>query len=170
MALPPQKFREIVFQLLYGHDLGKPEAEEMVGLMMKELRVTRRTVQEARARMEQVWSRVTELDALLAQVSHAYDFHRIQTVERNVLRLGVYEMLFDDAIPPSVAIAEAMRLTRKFGTPEAANFVNALLDSLRKRSQGEALDEAALKAGFEELDASQTSVDELSRRVSDEPE
>lgn len=130
MSIPQQKFRELVLQLLYSHDIGRASEEDMLPLMMAELAVTRKTVRDAQQKVRDIISKQTELDALLAQTSQSYDFERIQTVERNILRLSAYELLFDDSIPPKVAIAEAVRLARKFGTPESAGFINALLDSL----------------------------------------
>ena len=73
----------------------------------------------------------------LAPCSLNYDFDRIQTVTKNILRLAVFELFFDPSIPPKVAIAEAIRLSRKFSTPESAAFVNALLDHLYRQSRGE---------------------------------
>lgn len=69
---------------------------------------------------------------MITEHSTSYEFERIPRIERNVLRLGVYEIMYDSDIPPKVAIAEAIRLTRKFATPESATFVNAILDSILK--------------------------------------
>ena len=65
-----------------------------------------------------------------------YDIDRIHSVERNVLRLGIYELFFDPEIPPKVAIAEAIRMSKKFGTPESVSYVNAIMDNIYKRKQG----------------------------------
>jgi len=137
MALPQQKFREIVFLLLYSHDMGKASDEETLKLIMKELEVTKKSVTSAQERMFLILEKQDELDKMITSVSTSYEFERIQSVERNVLRLGVFELFFDTEVPPKVAIAEAMRLTRKFSTPESSNFVNALLDTLYKKSIGE---------------------------------
>ncbi|MBX9744017.1 MAG: transcription antitermination protein NusB, partial [Chlamydiales bacterium] len=59
-----------------------------------------------------------------------YVFERISRTERSILRLGTFELLFDPSIPPKVAIAEAIRICRKFGSPQSAQFVNAVLDSV----------------------------------------
>lgn len=137
MPLPQKKFREIVFQILYSLDTGHSDEEEIVNLLMKELSVTRKTVRQALERAKKVILIREETDKMISQTSFSYAFNRIQTVEKNVLRLGLYELFFDDQIPPKVAISEAMRLARKFGSPESANFVNAILDALYKVSKGE---------------------------------
>lgn len=129
MALPQQKFREIVFQLLYSHDLAQADDEDMIAMMMPQLEVTKKNLLEALSRRKEIQEKLHELDQLIAQTSESYEFERIPGIERNILRLGVFELLFSQ-IPHKVAIAEAIRLTRKFATPEAATFVNAILDKL----------------------------------------
>lgn len=140
MSLSPQKFREMVFQLLYSQDIAQPESSLMIELMMGELTVSKKNARLAQERVEKVQAHIQEIDSLISGVSTSYDFHRIQTVTKNILRLGVYELLFDDQIPPKVAIAEAIRLSRKFCTPESASFVNALLDHLYQKSLGKQID------------------------------
>jgi len=128
MALAPQKFREILFQLIYNDDFGGDI--EIVEMLMAQLAVTKRVVREAVVVKDKFLEKRGEIDALIARHSKSYDFERIPRVERNVIRLGVYELLFAPDVPPKVVIAEAIRLTRKFATPEAATFVNALLDAV----------------------------------------
>ncbi len=134
MALPVQKFREIVFQILYSTDFPDPEAEETALMLMAELKVTKRSVLLARERVGYIKEKISLIDEQITQFSTEYSFDRISRVEKNILRLGVYEMLYDASIPSLVVIAEAIRLTRKFGTPESAQFVNAILDRLYKSS------------------------------------
>ena len=133
MAVPHQKFREIVFQMLYSLDVGKAKDEDMLPILMEELSVSKQAVQMAQERVHRLMEKIDEIDPLISEKSLSYDFERIQSVERNILRLGVYELLFDDAIPEKVAISEAMRLARKFGSPESSTFVNAILDSIMKQ-------------------------------------
>ena len=130
MALPAQKFREIVFQILYSSDMTGTDEEVMVPFMMGELKVTKRSVVDAYAKMHAVLGKGEEIDSLITKASKEYDFARISRVEKNIMRLGIFEMLFDDSIPDKVAMAEAIRLTRKFGTPESAQFVNAIMDAV----------------------------------------
>ena len=137
MSVPIQKLREIIFQMLYSYDIGKTNEEDIFELIMKELSVSRSTVKTAQEKVEDIQAIQEELDSMITGASFSYDFNRIQSVERNILRLGVYELFFASSIPPKVAISEAVRLARKFSTPEAANFVNAVLDTLHKARIGE---------------------------------
>ena len=132
MPLPPQKFREIVFQILYSSDFPAFDGEETALMLMGELKVTKRTVGLARDRVAEIGAKLSEIDEKISSASTEYSFERISRVEKSILRLGLYEILYDDAIPPLVAIAEAIRMTRKFGTPESAHFVNAILDQIYK--------------------------------------
>lgn len=133
MALPPQKFREIVFQILYRQDFDLEREEEMIPFMMQELKVTKRVMLDAYERMEHILGKRDEIDRHIAAASQEYTFDRISRVEKTLLRLGVYELLFDPSLPGPIVIAEAIRLCRKFGTPESAHFVNAILDGIFKR-------------------------------------
>jgi N utilization substance protein B len=135
MAIPQQKFREIVFQMLYSFDMGLTSEEDLCSMMMKELAVNRTVVKEALEKAKIVQKHLPEIDALISETSVSYDLNRIHSVERNVLRLGIYELYYDNALPPKVAIAESIRLSKKFGTPESVSYVNAIIDNIYKRKQ-----------------------------------
>lgn len=134
MALPVQKFREVVFQLLYSLDFIEVKVvdEELFLLLMHQLKITKKALFLAHERVKLIQEKQKEIDEAISGGSHSYDFNRIPKVERNVLRLAVFEMLHDNSIPHKVAIAEAIRLTRKFATPEGATFVNGVLDTILK--------------------------------------
>jgi transcription antitermination protein NusB len=73
------------------------------------------------------------LDNVVAASAEHWRVERMAVVDRNVLRMAVYEMLFDPEIPAAVAIDEAIELARKFGSEESGAFINGILDSVRKR-------------------------------------
>jgi N utilization substance protein B len=133
MPLPQQKFREATFQILYSADFGL-DSEGIVFFMMGELKTTRKEILKARGRVEEILEKLPEIDELITTASKEYSFERIARVEKTILRLGLYELLFDLSIPQKVAIAEAIRLCRKFGTPESSQFVNAILDGIYKKN------------------------------------
>lgn len=164
MALSQQKFREIVFQLLYSQDLGHPDETVMTDLMMSELAVSKKNVRLAQERVQSILARLPEIDPMIVSVSTSYDFDRIQTVTKNILRLGIFELFFDENIPPKVAIAEAIRLSRKFNTPESASFVNALLDHLYQASLGDKGDLSSLEHHSKALLQSEQAASEFSLR------
>ena len=151
MVLPQKKFREIVFQMLYGLEIGSADEDGMVELLMKELQVTKKSVKEAQNKAEKILSLLPQIDEQLATLSTSYNYERIQTVEKNILRLSTFELLYEDRIPPKVAISEGVRLAKKFSSPESVSFVNAILDAVYKKSLGESSDSEGLKSSYHAL-------------------
>jgi N utilization substance protein B len=72
-----------------------------------------------------------EIDALIKKHAKNWAFHRIAAVDRNVLRLAIYEMLHRDDIPPVVSINEAVDIAKKFSTEDSGRFVNGILDKVK---------------------------------------
>jgi N utilization substance protein B len=77
-----------------------------------------------------------KVDSELAAVIENYSPERLDRVDRAILRLGGYELLFDPGIPSAVAINEAIELARAFGTTDSPSFVNGILDQLAKKGHG----------------------------------
>jgi N utilization substance protein B len=73
-----------------------------------------------------------EIEERVRRYCENYEFGRISAVERNVLRLAIYEMLYRDDIPPVVSINEAIEVAKTFGGAESGRFVNGILDRVRK--------------------------------------
>lgn len=161
MALPPQKFREIVFQILYCQDMGHAQEKDIIELIMHELAVTKKNVLLGQERVKDILTHKNEVDEVIGRTALSYDFERIQSVERNILRLSCFEILFDTAIPPVVAIAEGVRLAKKFGTPESASFVNAILDAIYKISQGQPVDVKNIEQKTHQLKMSEEAANHL---------
>jgi transcription antitermination protein NusB len=77
-----------------------------------------------------------DLDALLSEVAEGWPVHRMNAVDRTILRLTLYEMLFVEDVPPEVAINEAMELAKGFSGEEAPAFVGGVLRGAEGRSYG----------------------------------
>ena len=75
-----------------------------------------------------------QIDALLAEHAQGWTLDRMPGVDRNVLRLGVYELLYVDDVPDGVAIAEAVALAQDLSTDESPTFVNGVLGAVLRRS------------------------------------
>lgn len=151
MTLPPKKSREVVFLILYTQDIHQEGLEGLEGLLRPELEISKKHYMQALERVQKIEEYLTQIDLIIARISTAYDFSRIQTVEKNLLRLGAYEILYDADIPPKVAISEAIRLAKKFGTPASCQFVNAILDNLYKESMGQTIDEGEIRSSSKAL-------------------
>lgn len=135
MEFPPQKFREIVFQLLFSFDATGEAEAQLVPFLMGELAVSKKHIAAAYHRASAIWKETPQLDSRLAQEAKAYSLERIKAVEKNVLRVALYELLIEKQLSKKIIISEACRLTRKFGTPEGAAFVNAVLDTLTESTE-----------------------------------
>ncbi|MGD9301029.1 MAG: transcription antitermination factor NusB [Desulfobacterales bacterium] len=72
-----------------------------------------------------------ELDALIERFSKNWDIKRMSCVDRNVMRIAVFELLYCDDIPPKVSLNEAVDIGKKFGTEDSGAFINGIMDSIR---------------------------------------
>ncbi|WP_458399187.1 transcription antitermination factor NusB [Mailhella sp.] len=88
-----------------------------------------------------VWQHRTELDAIIERFAHNWRLDRVGRVELNLLRLGVYEMLYRADVPCKVSMNEALDLDRQYGDARSHTFVNGILDAVAK-----ALEKGELKA------------------------
>ena len=82
--------------------------------------------------IEGMIAHLPEIDDQIRKYAENYNLNRISAVDRNVLRLAIYEMLYRDDIPPVVSINEAIEVAKTFGGAESGKFVNGILDRIRK--------------------------------------
>ncbi len=129
--------REVVLQVLYEDDMNPSHS------LVASDEFLRRRLHNAQELMEFASSLVAgvrrnrrELDQMLAERAKNWSLKRMAVTDRNVLRLGAYEILFTDT-PDRVAINEAVDLAKRFGTQQSAQFVNGILDRFLKEAQGD---------------------------------
>ncbi len=79
-----------------------------------------------------IQDRQDTIDAMLGEKTVGWRFERLALLDRNILRIGVYELLHSDEVPPEVAITEAVELAKKYGTEQARGFINGILDRIWK--------------------------------------
>ena len=85
--------------------------------------------------LDGVMSKQGELDQVIEKAAPEWPIDRISPVDRNILRLAVYELLFEPDTPPKVAINEAVELAKRFGSDSSPRFVNGVLGSLASKRQ-----------------------------------
>ena len=132
---PPGKrrlARELAVQFLYQCDLSGGSIEETLPLFWE----TQSEVNDTGRRFaEELIRGVVEhraaIDEKISKYTENWDLPRIAAVDRNILRLAIYEMLYRDDIPPVVSINEAVDIAKKFSTHESGAFVNGILDRLK---------------------------------------
>lgn len=134
MALPPAKIRELVFQMLFSGHFDLSLSDEGVAFFMNELKTTKKQVTSAYDYVARILKVKEKLDQKIEEASIGYALDRIASVELNILRLALYEMIYDQSIPKEVSISEAVRLAKKFSTKESCSFVNAILDHIYKNN------------------------------------
>jgi len=149
MATRRTRARETALQMLYQHDLNPGLSEEVIREQVLE-----RLEDEALARF--AWSlyrgvldQRTQLDAAIEKVAANWSLRRMAPTDRNVLRLGTFELRHTDT-PPRVIIDEAIEMARKYGSAQSPPFVNGILDRLIPREGARA---AAIPLGTDHPDA-----------------
>jgi N utilization substance protein B len=131
-----RKSRELALQLLYQNDLAGTPPEEMFQ-RTEEYVLAKPEVQEYAQRLVTgTLSRRDELDAKLSERSEHWRLGRMAAVDRNLLRLALYELLYEEDTPDPVVIDEAVEIAKKFSTPSSGSFVNGVLDGIRRATFG----------------------------------
>ena len=121
--------REVAFQVLYQDDLN-PSVKQSTGDEMIRNRLgSEKLIEFAQALVAGVRRGRKELDEQIEGVAENWTLGRMATTDRNVLRLGAYEILQTDT-PDRVAIDEAVELAKRYGAAQSAQFVNGILDRL----------------------------------------
>jgi transcription antitermination protein NusB len=130
--------RQVAFQVLYQDDLNPRSNPGASDEMIKKRLRAEELVEFSRSLVSGVRMHGKELDILIEQAAENWSLKRMAATDRNVLRLGAFEMLHTDT-PPRVAIDEAVELAKRFGTAQSAQFVNGILDKLmhmNKKDEG----------------------------------
>jgi N utilization substance protein B len=128
-----RKAREVALQFLYQLDQhGETDPTSYEEDFWSRHPVDDETRAFASALVRGATSRHTEVDGIIAQYTEHWDLDRMAVVDRNILRLAVYELLDHRAVPPKVAINEAIEISKKFGTRESSRFINGVLDRVHK--------------------------------------
>jgi transcription antitermination protein NusB len=125
--------REVALQLLYHWDLNlQASLTEEALARFWQLRSATGSIRTFATQLAQgVIARQDVVDEKISRYTANYELKRISAVDRNILRLAIYEMLFSDDVPPVVAINEAIDIAKKFGTQESGKFVNGVLDRVK---------------------------------------
>jgi len=135
----------VALQLLYQHELNPHVGEDTVRLFMRR-RLGSEDLEQFCDRLYRGTLRhLADIDRLLAQVAENWSVERMALVDRNILRLGVYELLYEQETPPRVAIDEAIELAKRYGSAESAAFVNGILDRLAAHRLGSPPDQPVEK-------------------------
>jgi transcription antitermination protein NusB len=134
-----RKSREFAIQALFFMDMNDRFAEEKLSLFCENFLPSSPIRPFFLNLVRGVSSARVEIDALIERFSNNWKISRMSGVDRNIMRVAVFEMLCCKDIPAKVSINEAIDLGKKFGTEESGAFVNGILDSIRLAMETEVL-------------------------------
>jgi N utilization substance protein B len=127
-----RKAREIALQMLYQMEVNPGEPEAALELFWKGLSASQQVKEFVNRIVEGVHVRQEEIDQLLAKHSEHWRLNRMDRVDKSILRMGVFEIMFCEDIPVKVAMNEAVDLGKKFGAAESGAFINGILDKISR--------------------------------------
>ncbi|HHU72281.1 MAG TPA: transcription antitermination factor NusB [Clostridiales bacterium] len=124
-----RQIREHIFLMLFRKEFySTDELNEQMKIYLEEMeKVSIEENSYLEERFQGILSKLNEVDEILSEISSGWKLDRLGKVELTILRLGIYEMRFDDEIPVKVAINEAVELSKKFGGDDTPGFVNGVL-------------------------------------------
>ena len=132
--------RELALQFLYQYDISNEldslqliNLEELVGdfLTSQEIKIEPEVSEFMSVICRGVLENISGIDEVISRYCKNWRIARIANIDRNILRISVYEMVYLSNIPPPVTINEAIEVGRKYGNEETASFVNGILDRVR---------------------------------------
>jgi N utilization substance protein B len=124
--------REIALQVLYQTEQNPGlTPDDVRRFVERRLRGEKKLVEFAEALINGVHAHQPRIDALISEVAENWRLDRMAAIDRNILRLGAYEMIHCPEVPTKVAINEALELAKRYSTAQSSRFVNGILDRLQ---------------------------------------
>jgi N utilization substance protein B len=131
------KARECAVQMLYQWDMTREPMDRVIGLFWRMRTSTDETRARAEALARGAQSALDGIDREITAASTNWRFERIAAVDRNILRIGAFELMHERETPASVIIDEAVEMAKRFGEADSPSFVNGVLDAIRGSVRGE---------------------------------
>lgn len=126
------KARECALQILYQVDIRKDLPEKLAAEFWETQEAEPEVRDFAESIVKGAVANAKKIDETISKYASNWKLNRMAVIDRNVLRLSAYELLFCKDIPPKVSINEAVDLAKKFGDMESGKFVNGILDRINK--------------------------------------
>ena len=125
-----RKARELALQALFYFDANPVDPATMIELFCKSCHPSKKILPFFLSLANGVIDNREEIDEVIKRFSSNWKISRMSCVDRNIIRIAVYELLSCPDIPPKVSINEAIDIGKKFGTEESGSFINGILDSV----------------------------------------
>lgn len=127
-----RKSREIALQALYQADMTARSAAETLPLLCANFEVSRKALPYGEELLAGVAANQAAIDETITASAAHWRLDRMSVIDRNIMRIAVYEFRFRDDVPAGVAINEAIELAKRFGADDSPSFINGILDAIRK--------------------------------------
>ena len=125
--------RELALQFLYQLDIRGSEVVDELDTFLRAEESDRTAAEFAATLIRGALDHRDEIDEHIRAVAQNWEISRMAVIDRNVLRLATFELLFRDDIPPKVSINEAIELGKRFSTQNSGGFINGVLDKVKDR-------------------------------------
>jgi N utilization substance protein B len=126
-----RKARELAMQALFSMDMSQNGSKDILERFCDNFKPSSKALSFFLKLVQGVLHTRTEIDAVIERYSENWKLNRMSCVDRNIMRVAVYELLCCQDIPHKVSINEAIDIGKKFGTEESGAFINGILDSIR---------------------------------------
>ena len=128
-----RKARELALQMLYQHDMSGNPPETILSTF-EELQKSKPNTREFATRVfKGTVENQTKIDEMITAQADNGRLERMAVVDRNIIRMSIYEFLHENDTPKLVIIDEAIEIAKKFGTQKSSQFINGILDGILKR-------------------------------------
>jgi N utilization substance protein B len=132
-----RKARELALQMLFENDIAGTKPDEMFH-RSADLKKAPQSVRDFTERLVSgTLAHRDDLDAIISRQADHWRLARMPIVDRNILRLALFELLHEPATPRPVVIDEALEIAKRFSTPRSSQFINGILDGVLKARKGE---------------------------------
>jgi N utilization substance protein B len=128
--------RMIALQTLYEYDTAHHDVAAVLQRHAEERHVQPRAVAYADELVQGVLAHRDELDAAIQSAAHEWPLDQMARIDKNILRLAIYEILYNNSVPAKAAINEAVELAKVFGSDASSRFVNGVLGTVFHRYHG----------------------------------
>lgn len=128
-----RKAREIAFKVLFQVDVARADPAQAMSYLLEEEKVPEEASRFAEEIVRGTLSNLKSIDGYLDELSRDWPLERMGNVDRNVLRMACFELLYREDIPAGVTINEAVELAKVYGDTGSGKFVNGILGSLAQR-------------------------------------
>ena len=130
-----RRAREWAIKILYQLEITRAEPIEVLENFWQDFKEIKEIKDFASSLILGVYQEIGQLDETISKYASNWSLERMAVIDKNILRLGTYELLFRKDIPPKVSINEAIDLAKKYGGEDSGSFINGVLDKIKQEEK-----------------------------------